>query len=436
MRSILSKVVIGALGTFILSLVAYWGISRTLERRGPRDGDPFHRLLTMIEDDTRRAYLEGGPKLLAEHLKKVDEYLPGTHYLTDEQGKDLVTGENRAELLQHRHRGGGPPRLADGRMILVSRPRRGFERLRFIAVIPSWSDSPNILPYYGVIVLVIVGVGVILGMHLVIPLRQLRDVVDRFGRGELSARVRSDRKDEIGELSVAFDTMAARIETLLSAERRLLQDVSHELRSPLARLDVAVELARTSDDPWSALERITRDLGRLGVLVEGLLQLTRAEGDTLALELAPVDLHAFLNTLLDECAVEAEAKRCTLSLSAEGNAILPADRELLRRALENVIRNAIRHAPKDTSIEITLKTEPDTARISVRDFGVGVPDDALEAIFQPFYRVEGHRSRSAGGVGLGLAIARRSVSLHGGNIRAENASPGLRLVVTLPLTSE
>ena len=158
--------------------------------------------------------------------------------------------------------------------------------------------------------------GSILAVHLAAPLRRLRRVVDRFGRGDLAARVRSTRRDEIGELSRAFDEMAGRIETLLAAERRLLQDVSHELRSPLTRLDVAVDLAFTSDDPGPSLGRIKRDIGRLSVLVNELLQLTRAEGDPSAHDLEEVRLDDLLRTLVEDCLLEAEAKGCRLELRA------------------------------------------------------------------------------------------------------------------------
>ncbi|MEJ7637514.1 MAG: histidine kinase dimerization/phospho-acceptor domain-containing protein, partial [Singulisphaera sp.] len=137
-------------------------------------------------------------------------------------------------------------------------------------------------------------------------------MVDRFGQGGLAARVGSTRKDEIGELSRAFDQMAGRIETLMTAERRLLQDVSHELRSPLARLVFAVELARTSEDRGAALDRINKDIGRLSHLVDELLQLTRAEGDPTARETEPVRLDVLLRTVLEDCRLEAEAKACRL----------------------------------------------------------------------------------------------------------------------------
>jgi two-component system sensor histidine kinase CpxA len=284
-------------------------------------------------------------------------------------------------------------------------------------------------------VLVIVGMGSMLAFHLVRPLRHLRRVVDRFGRGDLDARAASARRDEIGDLSRAFDEMAGRIQTLLAAERRLLQDVSHELRSPLARLDVAVDLAHASPDRGASLGRIKREVIRLASLVEELLQLTRAEGDPTARMHEEVALDDLLRVLVDDGAVEAEAKGCRLALRVEAAGGIRGDRELLHRAVENVIRNAIRHAPEGSEVEVVLQRRASTAAIVVRDQGPGVPEEMLGAIFDPFVRVEGHRSRASAGIGLGIAIARRAVEPHGGNIWSSNAYPGLVVTIELPQAS-
>jgi two-component system sensor histidine kinase CpxA len=364
-------------------------------------------------------------------LRWLDSKLPGEHFLTDARGRDLVTGVDRSELLRPWSPHAGPPRMPDGRIVLAGRPREG--RYRFLTVVRPWFEKPNMLPYFGAIVLVIAGLGSILALHLITPLRHLRGVVDRFGRGDLAARARSSRKDEIGELSRAFDEMADRIKTLLSAERRLLQDVSHELRSPLTRLDVAADLALTSPDRGASLGRIKREIVRLSSLVDELLQLTRAEGDPSARIPEEVQLDELVRDLVFDCAVEAEAKGCRLALRAEESGAIRGERELLRRAIENVVRNAIRHAPEGTAVEIELERRDGVASLMIRDRGPGVPDDRLEAIFQPFFRVEPDRSRTSGGVGLGLAIARRAVVLHRGRISARNAGPGLAVSIELPL---
>ncbi len=309
---------------------------------------------------------------------------------------------------------------------------------RLLIVVPPRPRSSEFFPYYLWILLVVLLLIYGLAIHLVRPLRSMRAAVERFGRGDMGTRIGSNRRDEIGEVARAFDLMAGRIETLMAAERRLLQDVSHELRSPLARLGFAIELGRSGGDPKLALDRIKRDVDRLSCLVGELLQLTSAEGDPHSRILKRVQLDELIGELVDDCRLEAEAKECRIALSESGPSASPVlgDRELLRRAVENVLRNAIRHAPEGSIIEVELRSGHDLATVSIRDFGTGVPEESLRMIFEPFFRVDDDRSRSSGGVGLGLSIARRAIDLHLGRIEATNAQPGLRVRIELPLATE
>jgi two-component system sensor histidine kinase CpxA len=292
------------------------------------------------------------------------------------------------------------------------------------------------LPYFAGVILAIGLLGYMLAVHFARPLRELRAVVDRFGGGEHSARARSTRQDEIGELSRAFDAMAGQIQTLRTAELRLLQDVSHELRSPLARLGFNLELARSGDDPEVPFARIKKDLDRLATLVGEILQLTCAEGDPATRNLSEVELDELLGSLAEDCQAEAQSKSCRLTVRLEADARLIGDRELLQRGFENVLRNAIRHAPEGSCIELDSRVLDGLATITVRDHGPGVPDEALAAIFNPFFRVGDDRSRSGGGVGLGLSIARRAIELHEGRVIARNAAPGLRVFIDLPVETK
>jgi two-component system sensor histidine kinase CpxA len=221
--------------------------------------------------------------------------------------------------------------------------------------------------------------------------------------------------------------MAERIQTLLAAERRLLLDISHELRSPLARLGVAVELARSGDDQAAALDRIQKEADRLNDLVGELLQVTRAEGDPTSIRRELVRLDELVRDIVETNRIEATARGCELALEVSGAVQIEGQPELLRRAIENVLRNAIPHTPTGTTVEIGLRG----STICVRDYGSGVPEDELPRIFDPFYRVENDRDRSSGGVGLGLAIARRAVELHHGSLHARNANPGLLVEIRL-----
>lgn len=288
------------------------------------------------------------------------------------------------------------------------------------------------MPYYLWIGAAALGFSYILTLLLASPLRALEHTVQRFGAGDLSARAAVVRKDEFGELASSFNLMAERIETLLTAERRLLQDVSHELRSPLARLEFAIELARTSANSDKAFDRIKKETERLGILVSELLQVTRAENDPQSRNLSAIPLPDLLKDVIADTSVESEARNVSLHLAVTDPLQLSGDRELLRRAVENILRNAIRFAPESTAIDVTLREHADHAIIAVRDYGPGVPEESLTSLFKPFFRVEADRNRDSGGVGLGLSIAQRAVAIHQGQIRARNAHPGLLVEIELP----
>ena len=225
--------------------------------------------------------------------------------------------------------------------------------------------------------------------------------------------------------------MAERIEDLVKSQRRLLQDISHELRSPLARLGVAVELARGGGDARQAFDRIEKEADRLNTLVGELIQVTRAEGDPQGLAAENLRLDDLVQGIVDDVRIEADRRGVLLRTEAlradfEGNP------ELLRRAVENILRNAVRYSPEGSLVEVKLSLSVSGYKIAVRDFGTGVPEDTLSHLFDPFYRVEKDRGRNSGGVGLGLAIAKRAVELHHGVLRAMNANPGLLVEIELP----
>jgi two-component system sensor histidine kinase CpxA len=259
--------------------------------------------------------------------------------------------------------------------------------------------------------------------------------VDRFGRGELDVRVNSRRRDEIGELSRSFDRMAERIGTLVTAERRLLQDISHELRTPLARLSFAAELVLTAADRAAAVERLKKEIDRLADLSGALVEVTRAEGDPLSRRLEPLDLSDLLGTVVEDCRMDAEARGCSVGVSEKVDLTLMGDRELLRRAVENVVRNAIRYTPSGTAVNVRMAKDDHAVQIWVRDAGPGVPEELLPKIFQPFFRVDDSRDSATGGIGLGLAIASRAVSVHHGRVWAQNVNPGLSVCIELPFAA-
>jgi two-component system sensor histidine kinase CpxA len=409
-------------------------VQRNVTRRtGTFARFPSGRGRSMQLDDARAAYESGGPQKLAAYLQRLAHYTPeDVHYLVDNQGKDLVDGADRSALIDKAQ----TPRIeffqsADEPIFYQRTSEDG--KYHFLGVFRRPVPFSDTLPYFLLVLGVVAIFGYLLAVYIGAPLRQLRKAVDCFGHGDLSTRVNSRRKDEFGTLASSFDQMAGRIETLMTAERRLLQDISHELRSPLARLSFCVELARTAEDREAAVARIKKEVDRLSSLVGGLLQVTRAEGDLTQREMQDVDLRALLTELTEDCTIEAEKRMCDVVLDAPKPVIVRGDRELLRRAIENVLRNAIRYAPEGTSIEVKLEPNPELAEISIRDYGDGVPEDLLTDIFKPFFRVGQARDTASGGVGLGLAIAQRAVALHQGKMQARNMSPGLLVSVELPL---
>jgi signal transduction histidine kinase len=433
-RSIFAKIVLWFVATVALSLIGYVTTSVFLSARLSGRESFIPRFHALFLDDARRAFEEGGSARLDEYLKRLSEYSDAEYFLTDSRGKDLVSGDDRSALLTRagvtRRTRRWPFLPKSGQPIRIQ--RSDDRNYRLITVFPPRFGPWDSLYYFFWVPILLAVLCYVLAVHLASPLRSLRRVLERFGRGDLAIRYHIARRDEIGDLARAFNRMADQIATLLSAERRLLQDVSHELRSPLARLGFAVELARTSPDRDAALSRIRKEADRLNHLVDELLQLTRAEGDPAARNPEEVDLEDLLRELVVDCALEAEAKGCHLVLRNGHAALVMGERELLRRACENVLRNAIRHAPEGTQIIVEMSTRVGSATIDVRDHGPGVPPESLSEIFKPFYRVENDRDRSSGGMGLGLAIARRAVELHQGRISARNANPGLTVLIELP----
>jgi len=433
MRSLYTKILLWCLATLLLSFYAFFYINtRVLPPQ--RRGAGFMGSLSAFQlEEAVAAYESGGKPALAAFVTRANRHLRGSHHLTDAQGRDLLTGEDLSSRLLDPD-GDGPPRFPKGmRPMQVSR-RTADGRFHWLVIMPPpVNDSGEFIPYYLVVLATVVVLLLLLASRIVAPVRALTAVMERFGRGELDARFPSGRKDEIGNAGRAFNNMAERIETLLVAERRLLQDVSHELRSPLARLSFAARLARTASDRDAAIDRIKHEVDRLTELVSSLIEVTRAEGDPTERARNPVDLDSLLNKTVEACRLDAQARRCAIGYRGSPGVTVAGNEELLRRAVENITRNAIRYTPPETEVEVALESRGPEALVHVRDFGPGVPEEKLSRIFDPFFRVEDSRDTTQGGVGLGLAIARRAVAVHNGTLCAENANPGLRVTMRLPL---
>lgn len=273
-----------------------------------------------------------------------------------------------------------------------------------------------------------------LAWYLARPIRSLRSAFDGVAAGRLETRVSpkiGSRRDEIADLGRDFDRMAGQLQSVITAQRRLLHDVSHELRSPLARLHAAIGLAR--QDPRKlepSLDRIEREAARLDELVGEVLTLARLEGGTASGPDETVDFADLVADIAEDARFEAEAAGRKVALDSAEEVLVRGRAELLHRAVENVVRNAVKHTAPGTTVQVKLSIAGVCALLSITDRGPGIAPGEAGRIFEPFYR----GSADPGGFGLGLAIAQGAVAAHAGSIRAANAEGGgLRVEIELPL---
>ncbi len=274
--------------------------------------------------------------------------------------------------------------------------------------------------------------------YLIKPINRLRVATSRLASGELEYRIGdslSARHDEFSVLARDFDRMAGQISSLIGTQRRLMQDLSHELRSPLARLRVALELQRGPNPRQDLLDRMERDTDRMDILIGELLLLARLESPESEPERILIDLRELVNDIVEDAQLEIASQPRTLSCANHGVQIeVYGDRELLRRAIENIVRNALKHTPETADIDVVVERIDNRARILVVDGGNGIPAEIADRIFTPFVRGEDAR----GGNGLGLTIARAAVQRHGGSIviAKRERSSGMTVTMLLPLASE
>jgi two-component system, OmpR family, sensor histidine kinase CpxA len=280
----------------------------------------------------------------------------------------------------------------------------------------------------------------LLSRYFTAPIVRLREASQLLAAGDLSTRASAEmerRNDELGFLVRDFNAMAARIEELISRQRQLIQDISHELRSPLARLTVALDLGRERKGNDSAFDQMEQDIDRMSGMIGRMLIVAKLDTPSAPVEMDRIDLGGLVSRVVRSAEFELRERDHAVNLTMRGRCFVHGSAELLQSAIENVVRNAVRYSTPDTSVDVHLERleKPDSSFILllVRDYGVGVPESELRNIFRPFYRVANDRDRESGGAGLGLAIADRVVRVHGGTIRARNSTPhGLQVEICLP----
>jgi len=392
-----------------------------------------------------------------DYLALLESNMRARAYLFDAAGNQVAGKEapaNIKEMAQSVAADGEDDFIQTARTDYVAKKINGPDLNQFIVVNESQRPTGIRLPlwprvWWAQFLAVFLTTGALcylLARYLSSPIVKLRRATHQLAAGDLSARVgaaNGKRRDELADLGRDFDVMAERIETLMNSQKRLLHDVSHELRSPLARLRIALELAWQDDGAearW-ALERIEREAERLNDLINQLLTLARLDSHFVIKESDYFDLKPFVEEIVHDADFEARSHNRAVKLIVSEHCLINGNEELLRSAVENVVRNAVSYTPEDTTVEVSLKCEDDgdnpQAVITVLDCGSGVPQAALADIFRPFYRVADARDRQSGGTGLGLSISQRAVEVHGGEVKASNAPGGGLLVeIALPITSK
>jgi two-component system sensor histidine kinase CpxA len=449
---------------FIEGLVAAYSQNavETYERDGAAALDSLQRHVER-ESNIRSRLFDSDGKELGTSDATPDESEIAARVLNDGEAASKVLGGRALEARVIEGRGGanyafvatlplGPPDRRAGRGQRGS--ARPFERFPALGPL-NFLFGESTTAFFARLLAMALTAGALcylLARYIVSPVVKLRDVTRQVAHGDLSARVGpllGRRRDELAAMGHDFDEMATRVEALVSAQNRLLRDISHELRSPLARLSVALDLARKRAGAAAAgdLDRIEREARRLNELIGQLLTLSRREGDGESAWLDEVDLADLVRDVASDADFEAGGRGRSVVVGECEECETRGTPSLLRSAIENVVRNAVLHTPEGTSVKISLLCERNGeassngsgdgharwAVIAVRDEGEGVPESALKEIFRPFYRVDDSRTRETGGTGLGLAITERAVRLHGGTVKASNVDGGFVVELRLPL---
>ncbi len=404
--------------------------------------------------DAARTLEHAGPDGLRDWLQDHTHAIPGVLlYIIDDHGRDLLNRELPPELMRrinrhdarhlHLPRNYRPPRFMprfvgpDGREYSVlMAPHRsgplgllGFGRFRFLILAIALVVSA-IVCYF-------------LARYISRPVQYLQTATHRLAAGDLDTRVGGNlgrRRDELAVLAHDFDNMAEQLRVLITSRQQLLRDLSHELRSPLTRLRLALGLAaRKGKGAEGELDRIEREAERLEKLIGQILELARLDQGQSDLRLEQADLAVLIDMVVQDARFEGKPKGCRINWQSGAKCDIDIDEDLMRSAIENVVRNAVRYTADKSSVDIDLTTSgPDgDIVLRVRDRGPGVPNEELSRIFEPFHRVAKSRDRGSGGEGIGLAIAKRVVNLHGGNIEARNAQDGgLEVTIMLPAAAQ
>ncbi len=404
--------------------------------------------------ETVNAYQSGGERAAHEYLEGLWHTEHVRAFVFDPAGKELSGHQHIPPWIEDTRRGTS---FHHGWLdsLLPERIRRQAltldgKRYTLIIELPPrprvFFGTMHELPGLGILIAVISSglVCYLLARSMTSPVTRLRRAAQSLAAGDLTARTGAPaggRRGEIVELMRDFDVMAERLEGLVDSQSRLLKDVSHELRSPLARLSVALGLARQKATPEieGSLNRIELEADRLNQLIQRLLTISRLESGADGIRKSSLSLRELVEQVAHDAEYESAGRHCRVLAEGDDEFLMEGDPDLLRSAAENVIRNATRYTAEGTTVEVRLKRQDgpngEEMVIQVSDSGPGVPEAALAKIFEPFYRLDDARNRQTGGAGLGLSIADRAIRLHGGQVRASNRKEGgLEVEIRIPTT--
>ncbi len=271
------------------------------------------------------------------------------------------------------------------------------------------------------------------------PVRLIKKATTKLGQGDFDTRVEgvSQLSGELGQLANSFNAMAEQLQQNQSAQRRLLGDVSHELRSPMTRLQMALGLVQQESTTEQAREqyllRCQKEIERLNQMIENVLALSRLENTLQVVESEPINLTLLVQNIISDEQFIADKKSINIEVDSPSDVVISADQNLLTSAISNVLSNAVKYSPEQSIIHVCLSTDEQGVTLIISDCGDGVPEQALTQLFSPFYRVNLARDRGTGGTGLGLAIAKQAIIAHQGKIFAKNNSTkGLSVIIQIP----
>lgn len=456
---------------FLLATVLVMATQLLLDRMtdsgpfGERKERPPEAVLTAYGQSAVEKYISNDMKDMLEAAGQFRKDSGIEAFILDREGREignLMVPPHAVSLAERVRQSGTPQESSGPPPHLRALPIKGSDNKLYVVIGEMRSQGFGPPPQHGgphhpgqfgpedssflalrlLILLLVSGlVCYIFARYLTSPIFSLREATRSFASGNLKARVgknMSGRRDEIADLANDFDMMAERIESLMNMQRQLLGDISHELRTPLTRLNLALELARNDVGPGAvkALNRVEQESECLNELIGKLLSFARMELNGEDKRTTSFDITGLIHGVVADADFEAQQSGRSVKFSGDVKHVIAGNQELLRRAIENVVRNAIRYTPENSAVLIDTRITADKSHleISVRDGGPGVPKAELANIFHPFYRISNARERKTGGVGLGLAITERAVRLHGGAVTAcNNPEGGLTVTISLPL---